>query len=97
MPIDLMKIYDKKIWRDGQKIGWIDGEHIRLDTDGRKLGYFENGFVYNEEGHKVAYIFENELRFENGQLAIPLERINEEIEGTASLLEKCAVQVLLEE
>ena len=48
-------------------------------------------------GHKVAYIFENELRFENGQPAVSLERINEEIEGAAPMLEKCAVHVLLVE
>jgi hypothetical protein len=92
-----MKIYDNKIWHDGAKIGWIDGEHIRSESDGHKLGYFENNFIYNEAGHKVAYIHENELMFENGQSAVPLESINEKIEGTAALLEKAAVYVLLEE
>lgn len=91
-----MKIFDNKIYHDGAKIGWIDGEHVR-DTADNKLGWFQNGFVYNEAGHKVAYIFENELRFENGQTAIPLEHINEKIEGTVPMLQKCAVQVLLEE
>jgi hypothetical protein len=48
----------RKIWRDGQKIAWIDGNHIRTDQSrGRqKLGYFENNFIYNMAGHKVAYI-----------------------------------------
>lgn len=92
-----MKIYDNKIWRNGQKIGWIDGNHVRTEPDGRKLGYFENNFIYNMEGRKVAYVFENELRFENGSASVPLEKINEEIEGVAPLLEKCAVQVLMEE
>jgi hypothetical protein len=92
-----MKIYDNKIWRDSQKIGWIDGIYIRAEADGHKLGYFENNFIYNMEGRKVAYMFENELRFENGAAGIPLESINEKIEGTASLFEKAAVYVLLEE
>jgi len=92
-----MKIFDNKIWRDGQKIAWIDGNHIRTDQDGQKLGYFENNFVYNMAGHKVAYIFENELRFENGGSAVSLEHINEEIEGAVPLLEKCAVHVLLQD
>lgn len=92
-----MKIYDNKVWHDGQKIGWIDGIHIRSESDNRKLGWFENNFIYNEAGHKIAYIHENELMFENGQAAVPLEHINEKIEGTAPLLEKCAVHVLLEE
>ncbi len=92
-----MKIYDNKIWRDGQKIGWIDGSHIRTEPDGRRLGYFENDFVYNMDGHKLAYVLEDELRFENGAAPIRLEKVNEEIEGTAPLLEKCAVHVLMEE
>ncbi len=92
-----MKIFDNKVWRDGQKIGWIDGNHIRLETDNRKLGYFENNFIYNMEGRKIAYLFENELRFENGATTIPVEKINEEIEGAVPLLEKCAVHVLLED
>ena len=92
-----MKIFDNKIWRDGQKIAWIDGNHIRVDQSGQKLGYFENNFIYNMAGHKVAYIYENELRFENGGASIPLEHINEEIEGTVPLLEKCAVHVLLQD
>jgi hypothetical protein len=92
-----MKIFDNKIWRDGQKIGWIDGSHVRAANDNRKLGYFENNFIYNMAGHKVAYIFENELRFENGGVSVPLEKINEEIEGAVPLLEKCAVHVLLED
>ena len=92
-----MKIYDNKVWKDGQKIGWIDGIHIRAEADGHKLGYFENNFIYNEAGHKVAYIHENELMFENGQSSLQLEHINQAIEGTAPLLEKCAVYVLMEE
>lgn len=92
-----MKIYDNKVWHDGQQIAWIDGHHVRAQSDGHKLGYFENNFIYNEAGYKVAYPFENELRFENGQSSVSLEHINEKIEGTAPLLEKCAVYVLLEE
>jgi len=92
-----MKIFENKIWRNGEKIGWIDGDHIRTELDNRKLGYFENNFIYNELGHKVAYIYENELKFENGGAAISLESINEEIEGAVPLLEKCAVHVLMQD
>jgi hypothetical protein len=92
-----MKIFENKIWRDGQKIAWIDGNHVRADDNNRKLGYFENNFIYNMEGRKIAYVYENELRFENGGAAVPLERINQEIEGAVPLLEKCAVHVLLQD
>jgi hypothetical protein len=92
-----MKIFENKIWKDGQKIGWIDGNHVRTEADSRKLGYFENNFIYNIDGRKVAYVFENELRFENGGASVSLEEINAEIEGVAPLIEKCAVHVLMEE
>jgi hypothetical protein len=45
----------------------------------------------------VAYLYENELRFENGGASIPLEKVNEEIEGAVPLLEKCAIHVLLQD
>ena len=88
-------VIDGKVWHNGQKIGWVDGEHIR-DMEGKKLGYFQNGFVYNESGYKEAYIEENELHYENGMSASVLEHINEEIEGNIPILEKCAIKVLLD-
>lgn len=92
----MLKIVDNKIWHDGQKIGWIEGEHIRGE-DGAKLGYINGIYIYNEAGHKVAYIQENELMFENGASAIPIEHINQNVLGTLPLIMKCAVHVLLEE
>lgn len=91
-----MHIVDNKILHEGQKLGWIDGGHIRGDDDA-KLGYFENNCVYNEAGHKVAYIHENELMFSNGNESIPLQKVNEDIVGTAPLLTKCAIHVLLQD
>jgi len=92
-----MKIFENKVWRNGQKLAWIDGVYLRTEETGQKLGYFENNFIYNMQGHKVAYVYENELRFENGGSPIPLEKINEEIEGAVPLLEKCAIHVLLQD
>ena len=92
-----MKIFENKIWRNGQKIAWIDGIYVRTEAGGQKLGYFENNFIYNMQGHKVAYIYENELKFQNGGASIALEKVNEEIEGTVPLLEKCAIHVLLQD
>ena len=91
----MIKIFDNKIWKDGEKIAWIDGTHIRNMED-VKLGYFENNYVYNMEGRKVAYIYENEMRYENGESSVPLESINEAIEGNFPILTKCAVKVLLD-
>ena len=91
-----MKIIDRVIWHDSEKVGWIDGSHVR-DHAGNKLGYFDGDFIYNKDARKIAYIHENQLVFENGQPNVSLEHINTEIEGTVPLLEKCAVHVLLED
>jgi len=92
-----MKIVDNKVWHDGQKIGWVDGHHIRSEADGRKLGYFDSEFIYNENAVKIAYVHENELVFENGKPSVSLQELNEKIEGADSLMEKAAVYVLLED
>lgn len=88
-------IIDNKVWHDDQKIGWIDGIHVRTN-DNAKLGYFENNTIYDENGHKVAYIEYNELKYENGHPPISLEQINEIFHGENSILAKCAVHVLME-
>ncbi len=90
------KIVDNKIYHDGEKIGWIDGHHIR-SADNMKQGYYEGNDIRDEAGHKKAYIQDNSLKFENGSASISLEKINEEIEGTYPLIVKCAVHVLLED
>ena len=82
--------------KNTQKIGWIDGAHIRRN-DGTKIGYYKDGFIYNEAAHKIAYIHENELVLENGSAPISLEHVNEHIVGTHPPIVKCAVLVLLEE
>lgn len=90
------KVIDNKIWHDDQKIGWIDGEHIR-DMANTKLGWFENGFVYREsDARKIAYIHENELCYENGRTPSSLEHINEEVQGNVPMLAKCAIKVLFD-
>ena len=91
-----MKIVDNRIWRDGEKMGRLDGPHIR-DYHDNKLGYFENNIIYNEAAHKIAYIHENQLMFYNGQPSISLDHINAEIEGTVPLIDKCAVHVLFQD
>jgi hypothetical protein len=91
----MIKIFDNKVWRDGEKIGWIEGSHVR-DMGDKKLGYFENDFIYNMDGRKVAYLQENELKYENSMNAVPLERVNGMIEGNFPMLMKCAVKVLLD-
>lgn len=91
-----MKIIDGKIWHNGEKTGWVDGQHVR-DLSNNKLGYFQDNIIYNNASHKIAYIHENELVFCNGQPSVSVDHINSEVQGTVPLLEKCAVHVLMED
>jgi hypothetical protein len=92
----MIKIVGNELWREGEKVGWVEGSHIRAH-DGRKLGYVEGNFIYSEEGHKVAYIEEGHLFSDGGNAKLPLEKVNEEVTGGV-LPEnaKCAIYVLLD-
>jgi len=92
----MLKIVENKIYRDGEKIGWIEGYHFRA-ADNTKLGYYQGNDIWNESVRKIAYIQENLLMFANGNTSIPSEKINEEIQGTYPLIIKCAVHVLFED
>jgi hypothetical protein len=93
----MVKILGNDIWRGGEKIGWIDGDHIR-DRDGKKLGYFEDKYVYNLDGRKIAYIEEDHLVSvgSGNEAKVDLDKVAEEVQGgVLSELGKCAVYVLL--
>ncbi len=85
-----------KIYHFDRKIGWIDGNHVRKEEDGKRLGYWESDCVYGESGHKIAYLHEDNLVYASGRVAGSLEHINEEIRGGAPILAKCAIKVLFD-
>ena len=91
----MVKIIGNDIWRGGEKIGFIEGSHIRAH-DGHRLGYFEGKYVYGQDGNKVAQIEEDHLISYGGNSKIPLDRVSESIEGgVIPEIGKCAVYVLL--
>lgn len=84
-----------EIWRGGQKIGRVEGSHIRSHDD-TKLGYFEGNFIYNEAGHKLAYMEGDFLISEGGDSKIRLEKISGEVTGgVISEATRAAIYVLL--
>lgn len=91
----MLKIVGRDIWRGGEKVGWIDGSHIRAHDD-KKLGYFAGNFIYDRDGHKTAYIVGDHLFSAGGSVSVPLDKVDEEIEGgVLPMIGKCAVYVLL--
>lgn len=93
----MIKIVGNEIWRGGEKIGWVDGGHIRDHAD-NKVGFFDEKFVYNENDHKVAYIEGDFLYSEGGTAAakIPLEKVAEDVSGgVIPGIARAAIYILL--
>ena len=92
----MIKIEGHEIWRNGAKVGYIEGDKIR-DHEGRKLGYFSESHVLNNEGRKIAYISGNYLCTESGtEVKVSLDKVNENIEGgLLTEIGKCAVYALI--
>ena len=86
----------KEIYRDGEKIGWIEEEHIYA-RDGKKLGYFEEDkYIYTEDGRKVAYVEDDKLHSEEGEQKVALEVISEQITGgVMPIIARAAIYELL--
>ncbi|HUZ92879.1 MAG TPA: hypothetical protein VNG29_02675 [Candidatus Paceibacterota bacterium] len=93
----MLKFIGRDIWRGGEKVGWVEENHIYAH-DGKKLGYFEGNYVYDaNSGQKIAYIEGDYLISEGGNQKIPLDKVSEEIVGgVLPEIGKCAVYVLLD-
>ena len=92
----MLKITGNDIWRNGQKVGWIEENYIRAH-DGKKLGYFGGNFIYGIDGHKLAYVEGDYLYSESSSTAkVSLDKINEGIEGgMLPEVGKCAVYMFI--
>ena len=91
----MVKIIGHDVWRGGAKIGYIDGNHIHTH-DGHRIGYFEGNYVHGQDGDKLAEINQDHLVSYGSNMRIPLDKVNESIEGgVLPEIGKCAVYVLL--
>lgn len=91
----VIKIIDKIIYRNNDKIGWLRGNDI-YNKGGIKIGYYIENDIYDHRGSKIAYLDGSYIRMENGRSPISLTDNNKKIEGSGySDLCKAAVLVLL--
>jgi len=93
----MLKIEGHEIWRDSERAGYVDGNHIR-NRDYKMLGYFSGDHIYNSEGHKIAYIEGNHLYSESSgsSTKISLDKVNDGIEGgILPEICKCAIYCLI--
>ena len=89
-----MKLLGNEIYRAGDKIGWLEGNHV-FARDGRKLGYFDSARVYSADADKVAYVEGDTLYDAAGNPKAHLEAVSEAIEGVLGVVGKCAIFVFL--
>lgn len=90
----MLKLLGNDIYRETEKLGWIEGNHI-FAHDGKKLGYFDVNHIYDANTDKLAYIEDNELFDASGSHKAHLDEVTESIEGMASTPTKCAIYVLI--
>ncbi len=92
----MLKIEGHEIWRDGERAGYVDDNHIR-SHDYKILGYFLNDHVFNAAGHKIAYIEGNHLHSEGGSDSkVSLDEVNKGVTGgVLSEICKCAIYCLI--
>ncbi len=83
--------------RSGEKIGFIDGTHIK-NHSGDKVGYYQEDHIYNRDGHKLAYLEGDHICFTDSSHKIRIEDNNRDVSGgSLSNIQKAAVRVLLGE
>ena len=93
----MVKLIGNDIYRGGQKIGWLEGNHVR-DRAGNRVGYFEENFVYNKDGHKIAYLEGDFFMPYGGSSAskVRLEQIAEDVTGgVIPEIARAAIYILL--
>jgi len=91
----MIKLVGNEIWRGGEKIGWVAGNHV-FAHDGKKVGFFEANFIYSESDKKVARIEGDFLYAEGGESKVPLEKIAEDVTGgVITDIARAAIYILL--
>ncbi len=89
----MIKMLGNDIYRNDEKIGWIEGNHIYAH-DGKKIGYFDSQHIYGPDGDKVAYLDSQDLYDAAGNRKAHLEDVAAEIEGILPNSAKCAIYAL---
>ena len=93
----MIRVDGHTFWRGGDKIGFIDGDHIK-NHEGDKVGYVQGNYIYDIKGHKLAYMEADHICFLNSPHKIRIEDNDKEISGgDLSNIQKAAVRVLLGE
>jgi len=89
----MIKINGNGIFRDGIKIGWIDGTHI-FDHTGKKLGYIASDMVFDETARKLAHLEGEYIYHPDGSKQTRLEDMIDTLpSATLSNIQRVAIRI----
>ncbi len=93
----MIKIIDNDLWRNAQKIGWLERNRI-FDENGREAGYYDESrheIFDMSGGPRIAYLENNVIRAVDGR-TLQLDDILEEVQGgSVSDLCRAAIRLLV--
>ena len=91
----MIKIVDNDIYRDGQKVGWLEGSHV-YDKSGKKLGRVDGNDIYDHSGNKKAYVEGRHIELQNDSKRISIDDNRKHVTGgTHSDTTRAAVRILM--
>lgn len=92
----MIEIEAGKVRRDGQIIGYVEGEYVR-DHNYEKIGYVSGDYIHDMTGRKLSYIEGEYLySYDSRSARTELDKINEAIKGDAvPEIMRCAVYQLI--
>jgi hypothetical protein len=93
----MIQIRGTDIYRAGQKIGYVEGNHI-FSHEGKKLGFVEGNHIYNSNNQKLGYLEGDKIYDSTGKQHISIEANQQLIQGGEySDTQRAAIRFLLGE
>ncbi len=90
----MIKIIGNDIWRDAEKVGWLQGDDI-FGMAGRKLGFIHRNEIHAVDGRKLGYVQDEKLHRADGTF-LPVSEVLKDVSGGAvSELHRVAIKLLL--
>jgi len=91
----MINIDGEKIWRGGEKIGWIDEGKIYSLNSGEKVGYCSGNAIYRVDGTKIGWLDGDFIKTVDGE-SIRIEENREHVVGSdESDVVRAAIRLLL--
>ena len=90
----MIKIIGNDIWRDAEKVGWLEGNDV-FGMDGRKQGFIRRNEIYSIDGRKLGYVENNKFNRPDGTFLPVAEMVKDVQGGAVSELHRVAIKLLL--